>query len=433
MADYNSSYTGPQIDSAVGQVIGDAVIKNTAQSLTDAQKAQARSNIGVTDNVFMAIYGTTTEEELTAAFNAGKQIFARGPNFPASIYTLYGYVMDYDPVSGMGYEFYFSRLENTTLQRIQCSRGQWSTLANIEMVDTSDLSQYRTSAEQDQIDAESVRVVSQTFTDAQKQQARSNIGAADAASILPIADNAGYHNSVYRGKNLGTSVTAEQWAAISAGTFDDLYIGDYWVINGITWRIAAVDYWYGTGDTRCYTHHLAIMPDELLKKPIEGSTHYLNASNTSTGAYVGTDYYSGANSVKADCTSMAQAAFGASHILTHREYFANAVSNNIQSGGGWYDSTVELPTEQMAFGCRNYSNVRNGTNNPNLFTVGATQLPLFLLDRTKIICNEEAGNWWLRDVNSGNAFCNVGDDGLSNCAPANAWWCGIRPIFAICA
>ena len=50
MADYNSSYTGPQIDSAVGQVLGDTVIKNTAQTLTDAQKTQARSNIGAADD-----------------------------------------------------------------------------------------------------------------------------------------------------------------------------------------------------------------------------------------------------------------------------------------------------------------------------------------------------------------------------------------------
>ena len=40
-------------------------------------------------------------------------------------------------------------------------------------------------------------------------------------------DNAGYHNSVFRGKYLGTSVTAEQHAQIAAGTFKGLYIGDY--------------------------------------------------------------------------------------------------------------------------------------------------------------------------------------------------------------
>ena len=54
--------------------------------------------------------------------------------------------------------------------------------------------------------------------------------------------NAGFHNSIYRGKNLGSSVSAEQWAQIGAGTFDDMFIGDYWVINGVTWRIAAFDY-----------------------------------------------------------------------------------------------------------------------------------------------------------------------------------------------
>ena len=35
------------------------------------------------------------------------------------------------------------------------------------------------------------------------------------------------HNSIYRGKYLGTSVTTAQYTAISAGTFEDLYIGDY--------------------------------------------------------------------------------------------------------------------------------------------------------------------------------------------------------------
>ena len=69
-------------------------------------------------------------------------------------------------------------------------------------------------------------------------------------------DNAGYHNSVFRGKYLGTSVTAEQHAQIAAGTFKDLYIGDYWTINGVNWRIAHFDYWLRTGDTECTKHHI---------------------------------------------------------------------------------------------------------------------------------------------------------------------------------
>ncbi len=42
------------------------------------------------------------------------------------------------------------------------------------------------------------------------------------------AKNAGAHNSIYRSKKLGSTITAAQLAAIRAGTFNDLYPGDYW-------------------------------------------------------------------------------------------------------------------------------------------------------------------------------------------------------------
>lgn len=77
-----------------------------------------------------------------------------------------------------------------------------------------------------------------------------------------IADGAGAHNSIYRGKNLGTSVTAEQYKAISDGTFAGLYVGDYWVISGVTYRIAGFDYYLHNGDTDTTKHHAVIVPDE---------------------------------------------------------------------------------------------------------------------------------------------------------------------------
>ena len=64
---------------------------------------------------------------------------------------------------------------------------------------------------------------------------------ANYASKFP--NNAGAHNSIYRGKYLGSSVTAEQYTAISSGTFEDLYIGDYWTIGGVNYRIAAFNYY----------------------------------------------------------------------------------------------------------------------------------------------------------------------------------------------
>ena len=86
----------------------------------------------------------------------------------------------------------------------------------------------------------------------------------DTLNNVLTGRNAGFHNSIYRGKNLGTSVTTDQWNAIYDGTFDDLFIGDYWTIGGVNWRIAAFDYWLHCGDTECTTHHVVIVPDSCL-------------------------------------------------------------------------------------------------------------------------------------------------------------------------
>ena len=90
-------------------------------------------------------------------------------------------------------------------------------------------------------------------------------------------NNAGSHNSIYRGKSLGSSVTAAQYDAISDGTFAGLYIGDYWTINEVSWRIAAFDYWYGAGDTACTTHHALIVPDAAIASNIA-----MNSTNITT-------------------------------------------------------------------------------------------------------------------------------------------------------
>ena len=97
-----------------------------------------------------------------------------------------------------------------------------------------------------------------------------------------IADGAGAHNSIYRGKNLGTSVTAEQYKAISNGTFAGLYVGDYWVISGVTYRIAGFDYYLHNGDTDTTKHHAVIVPDENMGSA-QMNTCLLYTSNPKQG------------------------------------------------------------------------------------------------------------------------------------------------------
>lgn len=231
-------------------------------------------------------------------------------------------------------------------------------------------------------------------------------------------DNAGAHNSIYRGKNLGTTVTEEQWEAISSGTFTDLYIGDYWVIGGVNWRIAAFDYYLNCGDTSFTKHHAVIVPDTCLYSA------QMNTTNVTTGAYKGSAMYT-ANLTQAKSTI--NSAFGSSHVLSHRIYLSNATSNGRASAGEWTDSTVDLMCEHMVYGSGIFSPVSDGSNVPNNYRVEKGQLPLFALEPSRI-CNRDT--WWLRDVITAANFAYVNNNGLANCTGASNSL-GVRPAFCI--
>lgn len=231
-------------------------------------------------------------------------------------------------------------------------------------------------------------------------------------------DNAGAHNSIYRGKNLGTTVTEEQWEAISSGTFTDLYIGDYWVIGGVNWRIAAFDYYLNCGDTSFTKHHAVIVPDTCLYNA------QMNTTNVTTGAYKGSAMYT-ANLTQAKSTI--NSAFGSSHVLSHRIYLSNATSNGRASAGEWTDSTVDLMCEHMVYGSGIFSPVSDGSNVPNNYRVEKGQLPLFALEPSRI-CNR--ATWWLRDVITAAYFASVYSDGNAAYLTASASY-GVRPAFCI--
>ena len=232
------------------------------------------------------------------------------------------------------------------------------------------------------------------------------------------ASGAGAHNSIYRGKNLGSTVTAEQYAAIQAGTFDDMYIGDYWTIGGVTYRIAAFDYYLRAGDTDMTTHHVTLVPDGAMYN------HVMNDSNVTTGGYVGSKMYT---TGLADAKTTINNAFGSAHILTHRQYLCNAVSNGKPSGGSWYDSTVELMTEQNVYGGKVFGAGNDGSTVPALYTVDKSQYPLFAF-RPDLISNRTT--FWLRDVVSAAHFAVV--SGSGNAAYDGASYAlGVRPAFSI--
>ena len=225
------------------------------------------------------------------------------------------------------------------------------------------------------------------------------------------------HRMIFRGKNLGTSLTTEQKAHIQDGTFEGLWLGDYWVINNIEWVIVDFDYWYNCGDTAFTKHHVVVMPRKCL--------YYaqMNTSNVTTGGYVGSAMYT---SNLANAKTIINSAFG-SAVLTHREHLCNAVSNGRPSGGSWYDSSVELPSEIMMYGHIHFGVTTDGAGIPNIYTPSKTQLALPMVC-PKFIANRET--YWLRDVVSSTNFALVGSNGDATCNGASYSY-GVRPVFPV--
>ncbi len=244
-------------------------------------------------------------------------------------------------------------------------------------------------------------------------------------SIIP--SNAGAHNGIYRGKditNLFYDGTLSQ--QIAAGTFDDIFIGDY-IIGKVSKRkylVADINYRLNMGDTECTTPHILMVPEKIM------GTAKMNDTNITTEAYVGSKMYT---EYLAPFKAVIQNDFETSHIVQHRNLFANAVTNGYESAGGWFDSTIELMNEIMVYGSNIFHNIQNGANLAYNYTMDKQQLSLFRLKPALTVARNDAGErywYWLRDVVSASNFAIVGTSGNANCYVAsNAG--GVRPAFLI--
>lgn len=227
---------------------------------------------------------------------------------------------------------------------------------------------------------------------------------------------AGLKNCLWRGKYLGDKLTDAQSAAIRDGSFKDLWLGDYWTIGGVNYRIMDFDYWYQSGDTACTTHHVVVVPDTVLYNA------QMNTTNVTTGGYNGSAMRtSNLNSAKTTIKN----AFGASHILSHRELLTNAVSNGNSSGWAWFDADIELMSEHMVYGARAW-----GGGAHVGYDVGNAKSQLSGFKARGDMEHTRSGWYWLRDVSSAPYFCNVNVGGFAGDTGASSSG-GVRPAFPI--
>lgn len=237
------------------------------------------------------------------------------------------------------------------------------------------------------------------------------IAALDAAGLTQM------HRNVYRGKNLGSTLTSAQKAAIAAETWDDLFVGDYWLINDIHWRIADINYWKHTGDTEFVRPHLVIVPDENLGE------QKMEDTNTTANGYYGSKMVS---KYLSTAIGKVNSAFGDA-VLEHRVALSNASSNGHASGSSWYTRKVDLLTENMVYGSKIMGSMGDGSFIINNDTNSISQLALFALKPDSIATRY---TYWLQDVSTSAYFAvvfNNGAVGFSNASVGR----GVRVAFAI--
>lgn len=239
---------------------------------------------------------------------------------------------------------------------------------------------------------------------------------------IVVASNSGAHNTIYRGKDITdlfyNGTLSQQ---IAAGTFDDIFIGDYIIgkTSGRKYLVADINYRLHCGDTECTKPHVLMIPERIM------GTAQMNDSHVTTGGYVGSKMYT---TNLAQFKTVIQNDFGSGHILNHRELLTNAVTDGKSSGWAWYDSTIELMNESMVYGHNAW-----GSHHGYETGIDKSQLSLFKHKPDLIVTLNDAGSrywYWLRDVVSSSSFADVNGNGVAaNNGAGDSG--GVRPDFLI--
>lgn len=288
---------------------------------------------------------------------------------------------------------------------------------------------------------------------------------------------AGYHNGIYRGKNITSYFTdGSLWNRI-AGTngytlFEDLYLGDYITIGSNSYAIVDFDYYIRCGSTDINVHHLVMMPTGNMNIPagttLYGSTDTLTFINTAnagvtvssqetatafkwnatmeapnTNTTAGGYKYSRMRQVimKAADTIVTNA-FGSSHVKAITLLYPNpasATESGLASNLAWYTDTLwtsdtrqsicDLPNETQVYGQQVWGRGSAYTNVGYEIGIDKFQFAIFALQRNFA---DTRANWWLRSVSSASNAALVNGNGAAN-ASGSSYALGVRPRFLLVA
>lgn len=192
-----------------------------------------------------------------------------------------------------------------------------------------------------------------------------------------INNLSGYHNSIYRGKDLTDKYTiAELEAKASAGDFSDLFIGDYitktTTVNGVNetvdYVIAGFDYFLGIGSLGVgfTSHHIVMTTRNPFNNPIR-----MEESATTANGYYGSKAHGVAKAVSSNA--------GLSNITVEYDTFQNSILGSESGsyeftfdGSVWHYSTYSYSPSQLSsvYGISYSGTAQNGDTLTVTYTIG---------------------------------------------------------------
>ena len=222
------------------------------------------------------------------------------------------------------------------------------------------------------------------------------------------------HNMIYRGRNLGASLTDAQHTALSSGNFTDLYLGDYWTKTvtipagtytggdgqevtvpaqtNITLKAVIADFdtfyaGYASSYAGINTHHAAVI--------VTGFSNVVwNKTNSTAGGYVASLIHKW---LVGSVLPQIETWFGSAKVLSHQKLLTNAITGDAASGWAWSSQKISLLSENQMYGSKVWGNSKaaNGGYEPG---EAFKHLNVFNhIDANLLFGNE---NIWLRDIAS---------------------------------
>ena len=237
------------------------------------------------------------------------------------------------------------------------------------------------------------------------------------------------HNMIYRGNNLGASLTDAQHTALSSGNFTDLYLGDYWTksvtipagtytggdgeevtvaAQTVTLKAVIADFdtfyaGYASTYAGINTHHAGLI--------VTGFNNVVwNKTNSTAGGYVSSLIHKW---LVGSVLPQIETWFGSAKVLSHQKLLTNAITGDAASNWAWSSQKISLLSECQLYGMKVWggSKATNGAYEPG---EAFKKLDIFNhIDANLLFGNK---NIWCRDITSAGGaarLISIGD--ASNC------------------